>query len=191
MMLNILSCTYLLFVYLYQWHVWPLFCSLPNWNVVFQEFFGSDSSLAQALPAMEETQVRSLGQEYPLEKGMATHSSTLAWRIPRSENPGGLQSMGLQGVGHDWVTFTFKSSLHILDTSPLPDMWFANIIFPCVISTFISLTLSFTEQKFLILMRSNLSIFFLWHIRFDSTFKNSLPGPQSWRFYFYLFPKHF
>ena len=147
--------------------------------------------MVMTLPAMQETQVWSLGWEDTLEKGMATHSSTLAWRIPRSENPGGLQSMGLQGVGHDWVTFTFKSSLHILDTSPLPDMWFANIIFPCVISTFISLTLSFTEQKFLILMRSNLSIFFLWHIRFDSTFKNSLPGPQSWRFYFYLFPKHF
>ena len=43
MMLNIVPCTYLLFVYLYQWHVWPLFCSLPNWNAMFQEFFGSDS----------------------------------------------------------------------------------------------------------------------------------------------------
>ena len=45
---------------------------------------------------MQETQVRSLGQEYPLEKGMATHSSTLAWEIPWSEEPGGLQSMGSQ-----------------------------------------------------------------------------------------------
>ena len=62
------------------------------------------SSLAQTvknLPAMEETQVQSLGQEYLLEKGTATHSSTVAWRIPWSENPGGLQSMGLQRVGHD------------------------------------------------------------------------------------------
>ena len=45
---------------------------------------------------MQETQVRSLGQEDPLEKGMATHSSTLAWEIPWTEEPGGLQSMGLQ-----------------------------------------------------------------------------------------------
>ena len=53
------------------------------------------------LPAMRETQVRSLGQEDPLEKGMATHSSTLAWRIPQMEEPGRLQSMGSQRVGHD------------------------------------------------------------------------------------------
>ena len=47
-------------------------------------------------PAMQETQVRSLGQEDPLEKGMATHFSILAWRIPWREEPGGLQSMDLQ-----------------------------------------------------------------------------------------------
>ena len=49
----------------------------------------------------QETWVRSLGREDPLEEGMATHSSMLAWRIPRTEEPGGLQSMGLQRVGHD------------------------------------------------------------------------------------------
>ena len=48
-----------------------------------------------------EIQVRSLGQERPLEKGMATHSSVLAWRIPWTEEPGGPQSMGLQRLGHD------------------------------------------------------------------------------------------
>ena len=53
------------------------------------------------LPGMRETQVRSLGQEDPLEKEMATHSSTLAWRIPWSEEPGGLQSMGSQRVRRD------------------------------------------------------------------------------------------
>ena len=52
-------------------------------------------------PAMLETQVRSLSQEDPLEKGMATHSSILAWRIPWTEGPGGLQSIGSQRVGHD------------------------------------------------------------------------------------------
>ena len=50
---------------------------------------------------MEETRVWSLGGEDPLEKGMATHSSILAWRIPWTEGPGGLQSVGLQRVGHD------------------------------------------------------------------------------------------
>ena len=49
---------------------------------------------------MQETQVQSLDQEDSLEKGMATHSSILAWRIPQTEEPGGLQSMGLQKVGH-------------------------------------------------------------------------------------------
>ena len=53
------------------------------------------------LPAMHETQVRCLGWKDPLEKEMATHSSTLAWRIPRTEEPGRLQSMRLQRVGHD------------------------------------------------------------------------------------------
>ena len=53
------------------------------------------------LPAMYETQVQSLGREDLLEKGMPTHSSSLAWRIPWTEEPGRLQSMGLQRVGHD------------------------------------------------------------------------------------------
>ena len=52
-------------------------------------------------PAMQETWIRSLGWEDPLEKGMATHSRILAWAIPRTEEPDGLQSMGLQRVGHD------------------------------------------------------------------------------------------
>ena len=52
-------------------------------------------------PAMWETQVQSLGWEDTMEEGMATHSSTLAWRIPWTEEPGGLQSMGSQRVGHD------------------------------------------------------------------------------------------
>ena len=55
----------------------------------------------KCLPAMWETWVRSLGQENPVEKEMATHSSILAWRIPWTEEPGGLQSMGSQRVGHD------------------------------------------------------------------------------------------
>ena len=53
------------------------------------------------LPTMREAWVQSLGQEDLLEKEMATHSSTLAWKIPSMEEPGGLQSMGSQRVGHD------------------------------------------------------------------------------------------
>ena len=53
------------------------------------------------LPLIQETWVRSLGREDPLEKEMATHSSILAWRIPWTEEPSGLQSMGSQRVGHD------------------------------------------------------------------------------------------
>ena len=56
------------------------------------------------LPAIQETQVRSLGQEDPLEMEMAAHSSILAWEIPWTEEPGGLQSMGSQRVGHDCET---------------------------------------------------------------------------------------
>ena len=52
-------------------------------------------------PAMRETRVKSLGWEDPLEKEMATHSSTLAWKIPWTEEPGRLQSIGWQRVGHD------------------------------------------------------------------------------------------
>ena len=57
--------------------------------------------MAKCLPAMQETWVQSLGQEDPLEKEMATHSSTLAWKIQWTEGPCRLQSMGLQRVGHD------------------------------------------------------------------------------------------
>ena len=53
------------------------------------------------LPVMQKTQVQSLDQDGPLEKGMATHSSIIAWRIPWTGEPGRLQSMGFQRVGHD------------------------------------------------------------------------------------------
>ena len=59
------------------------------------------SSVVKNLPAIQETRVRSLGWEGPLEEGMATHSSMLAWRIPWTEESGGLQSIGLHSIGHD------------------------------------------------------------------------------------------
>ena len=71
--------------------------------LLFRDFLRA-SLVAQRLKrlfAMQETWVRSLGWEDPLKKEMATHSSILAWRIPCMEEPGGLQSTGLQRVGHD------------------------------------------------------------------------------------------
>ena len=59
------------------------------------------AQMVKNLPAVLETQVQSPGQEDPLEQGLATHSSILAWRIPWKEEPGRLQSMGLQRVQHD------------------------------------------------------------------------------------------
>ena len=67
---------------------------------------------------MQETQVWSLGQEDSLEKGVATHSSTLAWRIPRTEEPSRLQSMGSQRVGHNGPTNT---QTHIMINGDLDD----------------------------------------------------------------------
>ena len=69
---------------------------LAPWNVA-----SLVSQMVKNLPAMQETWVCSLGQEDPLEKGMATHSSVLTWEIPWAEESGGLQSMGSQGVGHN------------------------------------------------------------------------------------------
>ena len=71
----------------------PLIYLIPWASLVAQRL--------KCLPAMREIQLRSLGWEDPLGKEMATHSSILAWRIPWREEPGGLQSMGSQRVGHD------------------------------------------------------------------------------------------
>ena len=70
---------------------------------------------SDGLPAMRETWVRSLGQEDPLEKEMATQSITLALKIPRTEEPGRLQSMGSQRLGHDWATSLSFFSVHKLN----------------------------------------------------------------------------
>ena len=70
-----------------------LFLPFPRASLVAQ--------MVKNLPAVQETWVQLLGQEDPLEKGMATHSSVLAWRIPWTEEPGRLQGKGSQRVGHD------------------------------------------------------------------------------------------
>ena len=67
------------------------------------------AQMVKNLPAMQEMWVQSLGREDPMEKEMATHSSVPAWKIPWTEEPGELQSMGSQRVGYRWAanTFTF------------------------------------------------------------------------------------
>ena len=74
---------------------------MKNWAFDTQLGTSLVVQTVKRLLAMWETWLQSLGQEDPLEKEMATHSSTLAWKIPWTEEPGRLQSMGLQRVGHD------------------------------------------------------------------------------------------
>ena len=79
--------------------IWQTFtkflCGLPRWHLVVKNLPSNAGDT--------ETRVWSLGQEYPLEEEIATHSSILAWRIPWTEEPGGLQSLGLKRVRHDWA----------------------------------------------------------------------------------------
>ena len=112
---------------LYHWATWeaPVLPdpTLKSWTsdlllpLLLSSVTFSDTSLVaqmvKHLPTMRESWVWSLGQEDPLEKEMATHSSIHAWKIPWTKEPGGLQSMVLQRVGHDGVTSLHFTSLHI------------------------------------------------------------------------------
>ena len=108
----------------------PLWCTLQAYllgegkgGVIWGKSIGvhiTSPLVAQLLknpPAMQETPGWSLGQKDPLEKGWATHSSVLAWRSPWTEEPGGLQPMGLQRLRYDWATNT------TLFTRVLPNVW--------------------------------------------------------------------
>ena len=91
------------------------------------------AQMVKNLPAMWKTWVQSLGWEDTLEKGTATHSSILAWRILWTEEPRRLQSMGSQRVGHDFPTFTFTShSPYILYLSHLSFCIFFLVLAACV-----------------------------------------------------------
>ena len=79
---------------------WYLAMILICISLIINEVF-LVAQMVKSSPAMQETRVRSLGQEDPLEKGMAIHSSILAWKIPWTEETGGLPSVGSQRVGHD------------------------------------------------------------------------------------------
>ena len=77
------------------------------------------AQMVKCLPTMRETWVQSLGQEDLLEKEMAIHSSTLAWKIPRMDELGRLQSMGSQRVGHEWVTSLSSFFLQLIRGFPV------------------------------------------------------------------------
>ena len=81
------------------------------------------AQMVKNLPAIQETQVQSLGQVDPLERGMASHTSILAWRIPWTEEPGRLSSMVSQSMGLDWVTntFTFRVGTRMFWAHPIED----------------------------------------------------------------------
>ena len=110
-----------------------VFSSTTIWK---HQFFGAQPSFTLSFPDGSDgkeyacnvgDQVRSLGREDPLEKGMAIHSSILAWRIPWTEEPGGLKSIGLQRVEHGWAfmkanTFTF-SLLYGPTLTSIHDCW--------------------------------------------------------------------
>ena len=79
------------------------------WSFILGFLGDSDGKVSSSI---QKTWVRKLGQEDPLEKGMASYSSVLAWRISQTEEPGRLQSKGLQGVEHDWAANTFTFQFH-------------------------------------------------------------------------------
>ena len=76
-------------------------CSVAVDSDYTQPWASLVAQTVNCLPTMRETRVRSLGREDPLKKEMETHSSVLAWKVPWTEDPGRLQSMGLQRVGHN------------------------------------------------------------------------------------------
>ena len=92
----------LTYIYIYVMLFSKVFKFFFYWNIV-----DLVSQMVKSLPAMQETQIWSLGQKDPLEKRTATHSRIIAWEIPWTKESDDLQSMGLQRVRHDWMTNTF------------------------------------------------------------------------------------
>ena len=89
-----------------------------------KEWTSMVAQMVKNLPPMQETQVQFLGQEDPVEKGIATHFSILAWRIPWTEEPGGLQSRGSQRVRYNWVTLSHTHThWRVLYNFPVHYVW--------------------------------------------------------------------
>ena len=104
------------------YHLFSLSCfpsCLKIWMQLNNKPISKEAQMVKNPPAMWETWIWSLGWEDPLEKEMATHSSILAWRIPWTAEPGGLQSKGWQRVRHDWLTFTFSQFMRSFFSWPV------------------------------------------------------------------------
>ena len=115
-------------------------------------------SAVKNLPAMQEMQVWSLGQEETLEEGIATHSRIIAWRIPWTEEPGGLPSMRSQRVRHDWSDLAHTHAHHVYMSVQIPNLRPSPFLF--------------SNRKFVfyvykcvsVLLRSSFGSFFSFHI---------------------------
>ena len=110
---------------------WIIHLLLLFQTLIWIRYFYCGASLVaqmvKNLPAMQETLVWSLGWKDPLEKRMSTHSNVLVWRIPWTEEPGGLQFMRSQRAGHNWVTHTHTHPLyHHLTKMKKLELWTAN-----------------------------------------------------------------
>ena len=101
----------------WQWCGWH---SPEDWEITYTYRASLVAQMVKNLPAMQKTQVGSLSRQDSLEKGMAIHSSILAWTIPWTEEIGGLQSMGSQIVTHDWATNTTTTTTTLLPKEGKP-----------------------------------------------------------------------
>ena len=117
------------------------------------------AQMVKNLSAMWETQVQSVGQEDPLEKEMAPHSSILAWRIPWTEEPGRLQSTGSQRVGHNWESY-FTSSLYNHKGFDLGHTWMV-----CGFPYFIQFKPEFCNKELMIWVTMSSRSCFCWLYR--------------------------
>ena len=107
-------------------HYWGI--SMGSWFPLLIHFLAIH--MVKNLAAIQETWVQSLRWKDPLEKGMAAHSSIPAWSIPWTEEPGGLQSMGSQGVRHDWATNQWQQQQHPLIHCLFLSRWSVNFDYP-------------------------------------------------------------
>ena len=177
-MLNIFSCAYCPSVCLLLRNVY--LGLLPMFWLGCLFLCSPVAQMVKHLPRVQETWVQSLGLEDHLEKEMASHSSLLVCKIPWMVELGRLQSMGLQRVGHDWVTFTFKATwavckfLRLIQINPLLVILFANGLCHSVGFLFILFMTFFAAQKLLNLIRSHLFIFVFSSIIMGDKLKNIL-----------------